>query len=337
MGEAHRDLGQLEPAMQAFAKARHEFEELARLAPGNNEISRQVAETRNAIADVLVARKKFDDALVEYRAARELIVAVAAADRNNAELQAAVAYSARRIGDAYHVMQRHADALTSYRSAAEILETLLVPDPRNVSRLDELFVIHEQIAIAVTAKGDAGAAAEAHRAWLEVAKRRANVDPDDRNSRWQIARVYHSLGWRYYEGARYEQALETARAALEIGLALIEKERTNPDRVLALGSYHALHGEVLLAAKRPRDALVEYEAVIGLAREYEAMVKTAEARYTFADVHSRIGDAHTALGDKPRALEHYRAASAVVERELELEPTQATLLGLRKELRQKLR
>jgi tetratricopeptide (TPR) repeat protein len=219
VGDAHRVVGAVRPAADAYRAAHGLFERAVRAAPGHAEWQRDLSVSWNKLGDVRRAQGDLEGALAAYEQTHATLAKLAAADPGNAGWQRDLSVSWNRLGDARRTQGDLAGALEAYTAGKDIAERLAASDPGNAERQYDLGISHERLGAVLQAQGRLAEAAASYQGKHDIISKLVASDPG--NADWQRDL---SVSWIKLGGARQAQGdLAGALAAYTEGKAIRER------------------------------------------------------------------------------------------------------------------
>jgi tetratricopeptide (TPR) repeat protein len=277
-----------------------------------------VGRSLTAVAGVLEATGKTDEALAAYRRSESLLAGPANADPL---ARAALAACRTGLGNLLSGNGKQADALTAYRLArADQVALASVPGATDGTRRD----LADTLVSIGNRLGETGRPKEAeseYRAALAIYRGLAEAKPAVTQFRNRLALCHTNLGWVLATTGRPKEAESEYRAALAIQeeLAGDNPAVTQFRSLLALS--HTNLGRLLSVTGRPKEAESEHRAALAIDRKLaEDHRAVTEFRTLLARSHTNLGLLLSQTGRPSEAESEHRAALAIQEELAGAEP-----------------
>jgi non-specific serine/threonine protein kinase/serine/threonine-protein kinase len=302
------NLGDTEGALGSYRKALAIRERLAGGRPGL-----ELAQSRRAIADVLQAQGKADEALAGYRRALEIVGGLPEEEREKKDALAERMTCHSRIGRAYLGLGQAAHALKECREALPIARSLADAETDGITFRLSLATLHGTIGFCEQIQDGPEKALTSHKKGLKIAEGLATSNPHNVEAQRLFVSALSAVAMLALGQGRDDEAL----AGFRRGLAILEPlQRADPRNVQLLrdlASVHSVLGMTLESLGRLSEALASQEEVLRLAGELGRLDPRNVAAYREQVVLGRlyVGGLQAALGRHPEALEALRPVRPV--------------------------
>ncbi|MHC4447401.1 MAG: protein kinase domain-containing protein [Planctomycetota bacterium] len=314
-----RDLDGSLPARELLVTTALEYlDGLAREAPGNPDLLREVAAAYERVGDIRGGIRNASlgntaGALESYQAALTLRLQLVAAAPDDQGLRYELASSHIRIGD---MLERTGDAngaLEAYQKALEVRERLVEADARHRNGLP---IALNEVGTALIRLGRLSEARTYYDRAVTIGEQLAAEQPDDPRLQRDLSVAQIRVAELLFETGDDQTALARFEDAIGIRTALLE---SNPGsgqarRDLAVARY--LAGQVLLELARPEQAIEHLSHFLAVAEQRAgANPFSARAQRDLAVAHESVGRAHVMTGDFDRAqeeLDHFQRMITVL-------------------------
>ena len=294
---------------------------LAKTAPENAQLHRQLSQSKSKIGDVLVSQGNLPEALQSFRDALAIADQVAKAVPGATELQRDLPLLQTRIGDVLGMQGNLPEALKSYRDGLAIVERLAKADPGSLQLQRDLSVFFKHIAAVLGAQGNLPEALKGHRDGLAIADRLAKADPE--NLEWQhdVSASQTDIGDVLLAQGNLPEALKNYRDGLAIAKRWAKSAPDNTDWQLHLSHLYDGVGTVLSSQNNLPEALSNYRDALAI-RDRLAQVDPGNTGWQrdLSGSHDHIGGVLEAQGNLPEALNSYRDALAIRDRLAQVDP-----------------
>ena len=304
-------VGRFEDALAAHRAVLAAREALA-AEPASGALAKvDVGRSLIAVANLLEATSKTDEALACYRRSESLLAGSAGADPL---ARAALADCRSRLGRLLSTVGKSADALGAYRQARADQEALAaVPEASTDARRDLADTIN-RIGLLLWNTGELAAAETAHRKALEIRQELADDNPAVTEFRASLAGSHHNLAIVLSDTNKPAEAEAEFHKALELRQKLADDNPAVTEFRHRLADSHHILGIRLWNTGEPAEAEAEYR------KSLELRQKLADDNPAVAEIRSRLAMTHGGLGDllsnagKPaeaeaehrKALAHYQ-------------------------------
>jgi tetratricopeptide (TPR) repeat protein len=262
--------------------------------PGNPAWQRDLAESYDALGDVLAAQGRRRDALAAYR------MSAAIAERVTTE-----------------------PPNTAPRSETAQRSDSTTPRSETTSRHLDLAARHVKAGDAAVQQGLLDDALESYQAGLAVDQRLATADRSD--PRWQhgLLIAHEKIGDVFRVQGELEQALASYRAGQGVAETLLAAEPGSLawKRAFSVSVSQIKIGDVLALAGKPFEAMASYRVSNGIAERVTSTDPgNAAWQNHLAITHDRIGSVLHAHGDLVAALRQYRVSIDIASRAAAVDP-----------------
>ncbi len=318
------NLGDTSGALANYRKALAMRDALAAANPGNQQASRELAESCDKIGDISELKGDLAGALDFY--GRSLAIRQSLSNEGSANSQSLrdLATSYDSVGDTLAKTGDTKGALENVRKGLAIREALSAADPSNPDARRNLAISYNKMADALGDIGDPAEPLEYGRKALAIFEALVAADPSNAKSRRELSVSYDRLGSALLAIRDKKGALENYRHALSIRADLSAADPTNAQakRDLAIaygnvGSTLAEMGDATGASETLRKSLAIFEALS--AQDPGNSV----ARRDLAFCYTTIGEAYVILGSEETATairrgQHWRQARSWYQRGLDV-------------------
>jgi len=222
VGDTAGALAALERSAEIFRNASVQF-------PNNAMLRRNNAVAESNAADVLVAMKRIDEALVRERRSLAVYEAQAAKDPANVAAQNDLAIGYSKMAQLLHETGRTAAGLASQQQATDIHRRLSAADPRSSDMKQELAADHNREATLQAALGMRERSLANHARAVEISRDLSDASPGDYELRFAFAQAQAERADAYLTFAKAPAArsraadLAAAEADLRAALAIYQE------------------------------------------------------------------------------------------------------------------
>jgi len=303
-------------AQQAVLAAR---EALAAEHPGDGAAKAEVGQSLTAVAGLLEATGKTDQALEAYRRSESILAGAAAAD---AAARGALAECRSKMGWLLHNTGKSDAALATLQLARSELEAAVSALGASSDARRVLAETISSIGVVYEATSKLSQAEAAKREALALRQRLADENPEVIEFRGSLAQSHHRLGWLLSLAGKHAEAEAAYRHALELWHKLADE---NPAVTEFRAGAAAGHGDLgLLLSETGKAAAGEAEYRQALA-DYQKIVddNPAVTRYRrdLANNRHNLGSLLHQTGKSSAAEAEYRAAMLVRQKLVDQNPT----------------
>ncbi len=319
-------VGRKEDALAAHRAVLAAREELAAEPAAGVVAKVDIGRSLMAVAGLLDATGKTDEALATYLRAESLLAGPAGALPS---ARAALADCRSRLGWLLSRTGKTADALATYKLARADQEALAVaPEASNDARSDLALTIY-RIGVLLAATGKPAEADAEYRRALELYQKLADDNPSVTKFRFDLARIHSSLGflWDFGRSAK-------AEAEFRAALTLVQKLADGNPAVTEFRNHLASSHNNFGVLRRLTGKLAEAETELGITQAL--LQKLAEDNPAVTDFRFRLAHNHYHVGlvlsrmDKPVAAEaEYRKGLSMQQKLVDENPS---VVGFRYEL-----
>jgi eukaryotic-like serine/threonine-protein kinase len=309
LAELTRKVGRIEAALAAHQATLAAREALAAETGATTGIKADVGRSLTAVASLLYATGKVDEALAAYHRAESLLAGLAGSDP---EARAALATCRTRMSRPLHHGGKSALALAACKQARADLEALAtVPGASNVSRHDFADTLNE-LGIVLWQTGKPAEAEPEFRTALAIQQQLADDNPGNTdfcvflaNSRVHLGNVLKLTG-----------KVSDAEAEFRIAMAIYQKLADEKPAVISfrrnLALCHSDFGALLFATARLSDAEAEHRIAMAIEQKLaEDNPGNTDVRVLLANSHRSLGQLLFLAGKLSEAEVEYRTALAI--------------------------
>jgi uncharacterized caspase-like protein len=175
--------GDLPGAQEATWSALDIKQELARQAPDDAGLQRDITASQDALADLARAAGDIAGARSAYAESLAIRTVLAANAPDDSQAARDLSISHDKIGDLLRAQEDFPHALKSYQAGLAIIERLAARDPDDANYARDLAISRSKIGNIQREQGDIDAALVSYAASLEISERLARGDPN--NLGWQ--------------------------------------------------------------------------------------------------------------------------------------------------------
>lgn len=330
LGDVHLDLGQIEEAERAYARALA----LAAELPKAELRTRLTGVAHENLGSVRQAQGRLEDALKEFKKALTLRKSLPRA-RSDVELQRTVSVSYEKIGDVQTQLQKGKAALASYQEGLRLARQIAEGEPDNVRWQEDLATAHRKVGDAHWSLGRSSEAVVHFRANLKIAETLHRADPEWRPWRTSLLVSHERLATASYRLGERQAAVDHFETALAHAKAIL---LTDPASIDALETVSRLYQSLSLSlfeAGRNADALARAEDALSTVKASAADLE--ETPRMLAGLHNNVAWFALFASQFTKALEQARAAVRLAPDSTLYLPNQAhalMFLGQRREARE---
>ena len=194
IGDARRQLGQLELAAQNYLRARDLLLALALRNPTGALQQHDLGLIWDRLGSVRRFQNDLSGAVEAYSAAKNIAERLAVTDPSNADWQRDLSVSWSKLGDVRRDQGDLPGALQAHTAAMHIAERLAVTDPGNAKWQGDLSISWSKLGDVRSAQGDLPGALQAYTEANDLAERLAATDSS--NAKWQrdLSLTWSKLG-----------------------------------------------------------------------------------------------------------------------------------------------
>jgi serine/threonine-protein kinase len=286
-----------------------------------------VGKSLTAVAGLLHATGKRDEALAAYRRSESLLAGLAATDP---AARAALAVCRSRLGYLLFTAEKHSDALAAYRLARADQEALAAgPAASDDARRDLGNTVH-LIAGLLSTIGETALAEAEYRRALQIKGKLADDNPAVTGFRSSLAASHNDLGNLLNQTGRRPEAEAEYRNALAIEQKVADDNPAVAEFRTTEAAGHANLGRILRAAGKPAEAEAEFRRALAIVQ------KLADDNPTVIGFDERLASFELQLGwllaetGSPREAEaELRKSLAIAQKLADANPT---IIQLRSDL-----
>lgn len=199
------------------------------------------------------------------------------------------------------VLDAAGDAATKYFAAvpaAELSEAELLRRSRMLYQIGEVRI----------KQGDLAGAVAPMKESLALARRLAELDPDDGERLFALGQSQYWVGYVHWQQGDLAAAWQPFEAYLDVSRRLVEKDSANLDWRRELSYAHSNLGSLLEAEGRLEGALAQFLATLALDKNLAAAEPAnRDAQSELAATHNTVGVVFQDLGRLREAGQHLRA------------------------------
>lgn len=264
--ESYMALGDTAEARTRALRALAILEPLARSAPDDVALQRELAAARHWLGIVEQALDRLDAAFAAYRAAHDGLEALVRRAPDDLATLVLLAVSKEKLGHVHFARRQHDEALEAYRAALALRRRLLGAAPDQAEWRRDFAVNHNWIGNVQLARGDIAAALASYREGLRVIE--ALVGAHREQTRWlrDLAFSHAKIGDAHAAATDWTAALAAHRHALSIRLRLAAIDPDNTRWRRDLADSHERIGDMLRRLNESAAAFESYRAALA-ARE----------------------------------------------------------------------
>ena len=312
IGNVLRRLGDSAGVLAEYHSALQIAEQLAVRVPTDAIVQRDLGVFHEKVGIALRDQLQLDAALAAHRAALAIRVRLAGADPANTVLQRDLSVSHLKIADILDVQGKSLLALVDYRADLAITEQLAARDPGDVSAERDLVVSHSRLGDVLLHQHAVSAALDEYRTALALAERVGAIDPHNLTWQHDVAASHRHLGDAFAAANDHASALAEYRAALDLNTAQVAGDPSNFQLRWELAGSHEDVGAMLLSFGDRSLGLAELRTSLAMTHEVAAHDPANPTwQHELAATEQRFA---AALASDPEALDHDRAALAILER-----------------------
>ena len=215
------------------------------------------------------------------------------------------------------------EAMAEYRRALAIREAYVARYPAQVEGQFALSLSYDHLSLESHAIGARAQRLDHLEKVLAIRKKLVEQEPSVARWQYELSRAHKAMaayhGDSYAGGARPAEALAHVNKAITLQEAAIAEDwrsrlgyRWSYDSGAGRSNLSELHreaGQLLVRLGRPREAVKHY--LLSLSIE-ESLARP----YWLAPLHDRLGEALAAAGDRVEAVEHFRKAIELYQKEI---------------------
>jgi len=216
------NVGDTAGALAALERSSAIFRDAAARYPSNAMLRRNHAVAESNAADVLVAMKRVDEALVRERRSFAVYEAQAKADPSNAAAQNDLAIGYSKLAQLLDATGQTAAGLAQQQRATDIHRRLVAADPQSSDMKQELAADHNREATLQAKLAMREASLANHAQAVEISRELTTANPSDYELRFALGQAHAERAGAYLQFAR-RAARGPARAA---DLAAAESDAT---------------------------------------------------------------------------------------------------------------
>jgi len=216
------NVGDTAGALAALERSSAIFRDAAARYPSNAMLRRNHAVAESNAADVLVAMKRVDEALVRERRSFAVYEAQAKADPSNAAAQNDLAIGYSKLAQLLDATGQTAAGLAQQQRATDIHRRLVAADPQSSDMKQELAADHNREATLQAKLGMREASLANHAQAVEISRELTTANPSDYELRFALGQAHAERAGAYLQFVR-RAARGPARAA---DLAAAESDAT---------------------------------------------------------------------------------------------------------------
>jgi tetratricopeptide (TPR) repeat protein len=309
LAELTAKVGRIEDALGAHRSVLTAREAMA-AEPGADATARaDVGRSLTAVAGLLEATGKSDEALAAYRRAESLLADPSASDPRARSARAACR---SRMGGLLSATGKPDEALIAYREARADQEALAASAGDTTDARNDLAETVYRIGNLLQDTGKLAEAEAEHRAAIAIRRGLAGARPAVADFRRRLADSHLRLGTLLKDTGRTSEAEAEYRAALAIHRELTETNPAVTDFRERLARGHVSLGVLLFHTSKLAESEAEFRAAMtisrDLARENPAVTLF---RNRLAEIHNNLGNIHYTRGNPAGAEAEYREALAI--------------------------
>ena len=301
-------VGRNEDALAAHRAVLAAREALA-AEPGAGALAKvDVGRSLIAVAGLLEATGKTDEALASYRRSESLLAGPAGADPS---ARAALAACRSQMGWLLKTTGKSADALAAFRLARADQEALAAaPEASNDARYDLADTIN-RIGVLLSDTGKPAEAEAEYRQALAIRQKLADDNPAVTDFRSGLADIHYNLGYLAASGKPAEAAVEY-RKAVAIRQKLVDDNPAVTGLRTSLALRHTGLGELLSETGKSTEAEAEYRKALALLQKLADDNPTVtEFRSVLAYIHFNLGGMASGMGKPVASVAEVRKALAL--------------------------
>lgn len=150
---------------------------------------------------------------------------------------------------------------------------------------------------------------------IELRKKLANENPEQRDYQRNLALAHYSLCYQLRDQSKWLAALEQAKFASAIQEQLVEKDRNDLIYPLELSRTHDIIGLILTTLGRDQEAQTEYEAALRLQLKLvEHSPDTIRYSWTLASTYKKLGNLSMRRKKPESALSQFQSSHLLLEK-----------------------
>jgi non-specific serine/threonine protein kinase/serine/threonine-protein kinase len=173
------NVGDYAGGLEQLEKSTAVLERAVRLYPNNAMFQKNLAVINSNTADVLLALKRTEEALVRQQKALAAFEDLAAADPSNVVAKNDLAISVYKIAEMMDQRSNYTEAVRYYQRALSIQQALAAADPDNDSYKLEVASDYSSLAVTLAKMGDRGAAITNHSRAVNMSRELSKVNPSN--------------------------------------------------------------------------------------------------------------------------------------------------------------
>jgi serine/threonine protein kinase/tetratricopeptide (TPR) repeat protein len=318
------NLGDTEGALVSYRRAQTILVALSNARPGNKDVQRQLARTRQKIAQIHMRKAEWEEALQSQQQAVQIIEKLLATDPGNSADRELLAETYLNLGKALYqgssspFVAAQRQALEKFRQSLSIREALLVQKPGDTTRLDKVTTSLAYVGYALWAIGKLEGDRQIYREALATFEKAygiiasAAARPTDARAQRNLLTVLLNLAQTHSLLNDPDSALDTARRALPIAEKLSAVDPGNLEARRDLGETQTGLAKILAETRAVSEALPLCRKSIELE---ESLLNTdpssMETRNALVGTYQLLAALLTKMGDSAGALHATQKAEAI--------------------------
>jgi non-specific serine/threonine protein kinase/serine/threonine-protein kinase len=301
------NLGDTTAALGSYRKALGIREKLAAAEPAGTEFRADLADSYEAIGDLLLTSGQVDKALAEYRKALAIHESLASLNPGSPTGKSRLVNGYHNVLAGLLATGATSEALELSAKAQEEARKLFNADPKNPQVRRLLSIAYGRTGEALARSGRNSDAMSHYRKALEIRQALASENPSNTQARRDLSFIHEDLGRLQTAMGDPAAAALSYRAALTIRQELALADSSNVQTARDLGFIHLRMGEAQAAAGQTAAALEHSRTALQVLEKLAAKdPANLLARRDVALCHERLGNLLAASGNFAGALDHYR-------------------------------
>jgi tetratricopeptide (TPR) repeat protein len=314
LGDLHRDLGQVEKALEFYQGALAIAKELHQRAPQIADYARDLGVSYERLGYLHRESSQAAQAIEFYHEALAIAEDLHQRNPRNVNFARDLGLSHEHLGELYLGLGQGAQALEFYQRALAIAEELLQSNPHNADFAIDLVGIDQRLGDLHHGLGQGTEALEFYQKALVIAEGLHRRNPQNAGFARGFGVSCERLGDLYLGLGQGAQALEFYQRALAIAEELHQRNPHNVNLARDRGASYGKRGDLHRGLGQGTEALEFYQRALAIAEElHQRYPANADSARGLAWVYQRLGDLYRGLGQDAEALEFYEKALAIAE------------------------
>ncbi len=318
------NLGDTTGALESFRKALAMREALAAQAPGNAELSGELAATLDSVGDTLSQTGDKAGAFDAFQRALKVRQGMVAADPKGVTARRELATSYHRIAGALVDRGAYREALPVWQKEVDLFEALWKENPTDRRAQRNVALAYKYTGGALEGLGDTAGALDLYKKAVALDEARSAADPTNAGAKIDLSFSYGAMSICLLNMGDVDRSLETYRKAFAIREALAEADPKNVNARAALARAYLRIGEILEKKGETASALESYRKALAIDEALSKADPSNEAaRESVAVVLNHQAGVEQALAAAPGTPavsrdSHWREARSTYRKSLDI-------------------